>query len=218
MLKGPEPIASPPALRAEGICFGFAQRPLFQHWSADFPAGLVLVQGGDGAGKTSLLRLMAGEWAPQAGRMLLHGTSATQQPAQYRAQVFWRDPRAPWPQAMTAQDWAAELRTVHARWSEEDWHAHVVGWGIAGHLHKAMHQLSAGSQRKVLMAGALASGAPLTLLDEPLAGLDKASIAYLLQALQREASAPRTAGRVLVVAHYDALGDLPWRHRVVLPE
>ncbi|PZU35138.1 MAG: ABC transporter ATP-binding protein, partial [Acidovorax sp.] len=25
-------------------------------------------------------------------------------------------------------------------------------------------------------------------------------------------------GRVLVVAHYDALGDLPWRHRVVLPE
>ena len=59
MLKGPEPIASPPALRADGICFGFAQRPLFQHWSADFPAGLVLVQGGDGAGKTSLLRLMA---------------------------------------------------------------------------------------------------------------------------------------------------------------
>ncbi|QJY32553.1 ATP-binding cassette domain-containing protein [Diaphorobacter sp. JS3050] len=201
MLKGPEPIASPPALRADGICFGFAQRPLFQHWSADFPAGLVLVQGGDGAGKTSLLRLMAGEWTPQAGRMLLHGTSATQHPAQYRAQVFWRDPRAPWPQAMTAQDWAAGQRTLHARWSEEDWRAHAAGWGIAGHLHKAMHQLSAGSQRKVLMAG-----------------LDKASIAYLLQALQREASAPRTSGRVLVVAHYDALGDLPWRHRVVLPE
>ncbi|POR12121.1 ATP-binding cassette domain-containing protein [Diaphorobacter sp. LR2014-1] len=201
MLKGPEPIASPPALRADGICFGFAQRPLFQHWSADFPAGLVLVQGGDGAGKTSLLRLMAGEWTPQAGRMLLHGTSATQHPAQYRAQVFWRDPRAPWPQAMTAQDWAAGQRTLHARWSEEDWRAHAAGWGIAGHLHKAMHQLSAGSQRKVLMAG-----------------LDKASITYLLQALQREASAPRTPGRVLVVAHYDALGDLPWRHRVVLPE
>ena len=206
------------ALRAREICFGYAQRSLFTQWSADFPAGLVLVQGGDGAGKTSLLRLLAGECAPQAGQLLLHGVNPATEPAQYRTQTFWRDPRMPWPSALTAQDWIAEQRVLQARWSEDDWCAHAEGWGLKEHLHKAMHQLSAGSQRKLLMAAALASGAPLTLLDEPVAGLDKASVAYLLQALRQEASAPRDPGRIVVVAHYDALGDLPWRHRIVLPE
>ena len=70
------------------------------------------------------------------------------------------------------------------------------------------YQLSSGSQRKVLLAAALANGAVLTLLDEPLAALDKPSISYLLQALEAEARAPML-GRAVLVAHYDALGDLP---------
>ncbi len=44
----------------------------YQDWSADFPAGLSLIQGGDGTGKTSLLRLFAGESAPQALRAPKH--------------------------------------------------------------------------------------------------------------------------------------------------
>ena len=84
------------------------------------------------------------------------------------------------------------------------------------HLHKPMYQLSSGSQRKVLLAAALASGAVLTLLDEPLAALDKPSISYLLQALEAEARAPRWPGRAVLVAHHEALGDLPWCARIAL--
>jgi len=54
------------------------------------------------------------------------------------------------------------------------------------------------------------------LLDEPLAALDKPSISYLLQALEAEARAPRWPGRAVLVAHYDALGDLPWCARIAL--
>ena len=60
------------------------------------------------------------------------------------------------------------------------------------------------------------SGAVLTLLDEPLAAPDTPSISYLLQALEAEARAPRWPGRAVLVAHYDALGDLPWCARIAL--
>ncbi len=44
---------------------------------------------------------------------------------------------------------------------------------------KPFHALSTGTRRKVCMAAALASGAPLTLIDDPIAGLDKPSVTYL---------------------------------------
>ena len=57
------------------------------------------------------------------------------------------------------------------------------------------------------MAGALASGAPLTLIDEPVAGLDKPSFQYLARALTSVAAQP---GRLVVVAHYEKLAGVPW--------
>lgn len=64
------------------------------------------------------------------------------------------------------------------------------------------------------MAGAFASGAPLTLIDEPVAGLDKPSVAYLTQLLARLAS---QTTRIVVVAHHEALADVPWGQVVDLP-
>jgi len=216
MVVSSKPASNAPVLRVQGLGFGFAGHGLFKDWSADFPAGLSLVLGGDGSGKTSLLRLLAGDCVPQAGRVLLRGMDLMEQGSAYRAQVFWRDPRAPWPEMLAPQAWVEDISARHARWSDEDWSTHTLGFGLAQHLHKPMYQLSAGSQRKVLLAAALASGAALTLLDEPVATLDKASIAYLLQALEQEARAPRSPGRAVIVAHYEELGDLPWSHTVTL--
>lgn len=208
--------SSTAVLRVRGLCFGFDGNRLFDDWSADFLPGLSLVLGGDGAGKTSLLRLLAADAAPQAGQLVLRGTDVGQQGHGYRAQVFWRDPRAPWPDTLTPQAWADAIAPEYANWSGERWRAHVAGFGLEPHLHKAMHQLSTGSQRKVLLAAALASGAALTLIDEPVAALDKASIAYLLQALDGEVRLPGAEGRAIIVAHYEAPGELPWRQIVTL--
>ena len=61
--------------------------------------------------------------------------------------------------------------------------------------------------RTLLDAGQAASGAPLTLIDEPVAGLDKPSIQYLARALTSVAAQP---GRLVVVAHYETLAGVPW--------
>jgi energy-coupling factor transporter ATP-binding protein EcfA2 len=66
--------------------------------------------------------------------------------------------------------------------------------------------LSTGSKRKVWLAAAFASGAAVTLLDEPFAALDKASINLVLELLQ---DAAIHATRAWVVADYEAPRGVP---------
>ena len=189
---------------------------MLQGWTAHIPAGLLLLLDEEGEAKAGVLRLLAGELAPTAGSLSLNG-AAHGSPA-YGQQVFWRDPLAPWLQELTPLAWCAQLASQQPHWSAQQWQRHVQGFGLLPHLEKAMFQLSTGSQRKVLLAAALASGAPLTLIDEPVAALDRSSIAYLCAALAREAARPPgLARRVLAVAHWDALADdIAWQERLRL--
>ncbi|AVP58544.1 ABC transporter ATP-binding protein [Pulveribacter suum] len=205
-------VAPPFVLAAHAVDFGFPGVSILRGWSQRLPPGLTLVLSDESAGKTSVLRLLAGELAPAAGRLQLNGREHGS--AAYRREVFWRDPRDAWPQGMTPLAWSAALAAECPRWSGAAWQRHVEGFALQPHLEKAMFQLSTGSQRKVLLAGALASGAPLTLIDEPVAALDRASITYLRAALQ-DCAAP-DAGRAIVVAHYDDLDGLPWQCTVAL--
>ena len=59
--------ASAPSLRAERIRFGFGGAPLFDGLDAEFGPGVGLVVGGDGRGKTTLLRILAGDLPPASG-------------------------------------------------------------------------------------------------------------------------------------------------------
>jgi ABC-type cobalamin/Fe3+-siderophores transport system ATPase subunit len=51
----------------------------------------------------------------------------------------------------------------------------IDGLALEPHLFKQIQMLSSGTRRKVWIAAAFASGAALTLLDDPLAALDKSS-------------------------------------------
>ena len=84
---------------------------------------------------------------------------------------------------------------------------------MAEHWAKPFQALSTGTRRKVCMAAALASGGPLTLIDDPIAGLDKPSVTYLAQALNSCADQPE---RAVVVAHYAPLPGVRWAHRADL--
>lgn len=179
-------------------------------FDAELGPGLALLIDEEGEAKTPLLRLLAGEQAPEAGVVRWRGQDVAAWPAKQRAvDIFWRDPRAPWPEISPLQ-WVEQLRARYPHWSAGDWQAHASGLGLDEHLHKEMFRLSTGSQRKVLLAAALASGAPLTLIDEPEAALDRVSIRHLRSALTQEAQRGGQTGRVFVVAHYEMIPDVPW--------
>lgn len=216
METSPTFAASVPFLQIDDLHFSYPQRALFQHWSARIPAGVGLVRGGDGSGKTTLLRLLAGDLEPQQGTLVLAGTALSRAPEAYRAHVFWHDPRSDALHQISARDWWATLPARHRGWQASALAGHVQGLGLQPHLDKPLYQLSSGSQRKVMLAAGLASGAALTLIDEPLAGLDRPSIEYLQHALARLAGAPD--GRALLVAHYEALPGVPWAVVLDLPD
>jgi ABC-type multidrug transport system ATPase subunit len=193
-------------LQIDGLCLRFSQRELFANFSASILPGVTCVQGGEGSGKTTLIRLMAGEVAANAGHLQINGASLADQPLVYRTQVFWADPRS---EALDAVTPVAYWATVQQRYPAFDAQllADLVdGLSLAQHQHKALYMLSTGSKRKVWLAAAFASGAAVTLLDEPFAALDKASINLVLELLQ---DAAIHATRAWVVADYEAPRGVP---------
>jgi ABC-type transport system involved in cytochrome c biogenesis ATPase subunit len=206
-------VADNVVLEVQGLCFAYPECGVLDAWSMALPAGLALVRGDESSGKTTLLRLLAGELRPQAGQITLQGLSASDAPKAYAQQVFWADPRSGDLDKLTARGWLDSLPARYPRWDAAALAAHIDGFTLHEHLDKPLYALSTGSKRKVLMAGALASGAPLTLIDEPVGGLDKPSVGYLTQAL---AGAAAQAGRVVVVAHYEALPGVQWNQVVSL--
>ena len=73
------------------------------------------------------------------------------------------------------------------------------------HRHKRLNMLSTGSRRKVMVIAALASGATVTLLDQPFGGLDLASIRVIKEVLREAADHPN---RAWLVADYEVPADV----------
>lgn len=172
----------------------------------DIPPGVTLVRGGDGCGKTTLLRLLAGEQAADAGQLSLNGISLGEQPDAYRKQVFWIDPRTEEHDQMGALEYLQSMQGRYPGFDGQVLAALCEGLALGPHLDKRLYMLSTGSKRKVWLAAAFASGAPLVLLDEPFAALDKASISFV-QGLLREAG--EQPARAWVLADYAVPRDVP---------
>lgn len=178
-----------------------AEAALFDGFSARLVPGLNLVLGGDGAGKTTLLRLLAGACRPQAGRIVREAAG------EGAGACAWCDPAEAGEGdlgATPARTFLDGQRARHrAGWREADLAAHLDGFALGPHLDKPLHALSAGTRRKLLLAASLASGAALTLIDDPFAALDRRSVAHLLDALDAQVDGPR----VVVVAHAGEAAD-----------
>ena len=186
-------------LQADGLCFSYPQHPLFTNWPARITPGLTLLRGDDGSGKTTLLRLLAGELPADAGSLAIHGIALSAQPDEYRRQVFWLDPRTTQFDQISALEYFASLHGQYPALDTALLAELADGLALAPHLAKPLYMLSTGSKRKVWLSAAFASGAAVTLLDEPFAALDKGSINFVLELLADAAQ----SGRAWVMAHYE---------------
>lgn len=197
--------ATPTVLQCDGLCFHYPQRPLFAGLSARIPPGVTLVRGGDGRGKTTLLRLLAGTVPAQAGMLQANGVSLKLQPETYRQQVFWADPQSKVFDQTSPRDYFKGVHHSYPAFDEALAHELAQGLCLTPHLDKPLYMLSTGSKRKVWLAAAFASGAAVTLLDDPFAALDKTSIAFVMELLHDAAG---HSSRAWLLAHYQVPGDV----------
>ena len=193
--------ATPVLLQADGLCFAYPQRPLFSAWATRLSPGVTLVRGGDGCGKSTLLSLLAGALPAQGGTLQANGVSLATQPEVYRAQVFWADPRATAWEQVTPSAYFQSLMRQYPRFDAQAVMELADDLALTPHLEKPLYMLSTGSKRKVWLAAAFACGAAVTLLDEPFAALDPASIRWVRELLTEAAGHP---SRAWVLADYTA--------------
>ncbi|MBX3611496.1 MAG: ATP-binding cassette domain-containing protein [Hydrogenophaga sp.] len=183
-----------PLLIVQDLGFAWPDgRRLFDHLNFSLGPGLNWLQGDDGSGKSTLLALTAGALPTSQGRLCAAGHWYHENPDAYRAQVFRIDPQT---EAHDATPAASYLEGLAHHWPHLSASALsdlVDGFDLSAHLHKPLYMLSTGSRRKVWLTAALASGAPLTLLDQPFAALDATSTGFLIEVLQDLADHPSRA-------------------------
>ena len=159
------------------------------------PRAVTVLLGATQAGKTSLMRVMAGLDAPSQGRVLADGRDVTGQPVRDRNVSMVYQQFINYPSMTVADNIASPLRLrgekgIAARVAELAGKLHIEPF-----LKRLPAELSGGQQQRVALARALAKRAPLMLLDEPLVNLDY----KLREELREELSQLFAAGDSTVV-------------------
>lgn len=153
-----------------------------------------------------MLRLIAGQLRKTAGQLQLGDTDFDTQPDKYRGQIFITTPDTESYDPMHTLDYFALVQRQYPAFDHGLLTDLISGLSLREHQHKMLYMLSTGSKRKVWLAAAFASGAALTLLDEPFAALDSASVAFVSELLKQAGTQTK---RVYLVADYQALAGTP---------
>jgi len=162
-------------LKLSGISKRVGAEPwLYEMSLAPRPGAVTVLLGATQAGKTSLMRLMAGLDVPSTGRVAVDGLDVTGLPVRQRKVAMVYQQFINYPSMTVFDNIASPLKlsgqsapAVDRRVRELAARLHIDIF-----LDRLPAALSGGQQQRVALARALAKNAPLMLLDEPLVNLD----------------------------------------------
>lgn len=160
----------------------------------------VLLEGANGAGKTSLLRVCAGLVPLASGRARILGLDPVGQRTRLRRRVgLLAHATHLYDDLTVTENLRFAVRAAAGDVSRVE--AAAERWGLVGRLaHSSAGRLSAGQRRRVALAALCARWPEVWLLDEPHAGLDAAA-RRLLDGLLDEVA---TSGATVLVASHEA--------------
>ncbi len=197
------PADSPLAIR--GMTVSYGEKPAVFSVDMTLRSGtMTAIIGPNGAGKSTLLKAALGIVSPLSGQVSIYGEPL----AKARHRIAYVPQRA-------SVDWDFPTRVIDVvvmglyrqlgllGRMRRDHMASAMRClervGMEGFADRQIGQLSGGQQQRVFLARALAQGADLYLLDEPLAGVDAATEKAIISVLKDL----RAEGRTVVVVHHD---------------
>ena len=195
-------------LSGKDLCLLRGDRCLFQNLDFALTSGeLLLVEGKNGCGKTSLLRAIAGLLEFESGQVDWNGQSVMSDHQGFRSDLVWLSHRVGFKGDLTLVEnlsFETGLRATSAELLQPS----IDRLGLTPLTGLPFRSLSAGQQRRVALARMLMARAPLWMMDEPFTNLDTGG-----QQLVRELIAEHLAGNGLciVASHQDIQLDAPIR-------
>jgi spermidine/putrescine ABC transporter ATP-binding subunit len=152
---------------------------------------LFTLLGPSGCGKTTLLRLIAGFYAPDEGEVRFDGRVMNRVPPDERGIGMVFQNYALWPHMTVAQNvgYGLKLRKIRAAEIAQRIESILEKVKLAGLGERYPGQLSGGQQQRVALARALVLNPKILLLDEPLSNLDakiRVQVRAEIRKLQKE--------------------------------
>jgi heme exporter protein A len=152
------------------------------------PGQILQVEGANGSGKTSLLRILAGLSPPSDGEVLWRGENVANRRAAFFAEIAYLGHHLGLKAELSVSE---NLRLAFALngvpHSPERLDGALAKVGLAGREDLPVRALSAGQRQRVALARLISSGAALWILDEPFTALDVGGVALVRELLEEHA-------------------------------
>ena len=201
-----EPWVLPiPLLECQQLMCTRDDRVLFSGLDLTVNTGeVVQIEGPNGCGKTTLLRVLATLLSDYQGRVLWQGHSIQQQRLNYLLNTLFIGHLSAIKNNLTPRENLRFLTHLHSAVSDQLIDQALVDIGLYGYEDTLCHHLSAGQSRRVGLARLYLSQAPIWILDEPYTAIDKQGIAYLETLFSQHTA---KGGCIILTSHQPPLID-----------
>lgn len=194
------------------------ERILFESLSFSIDSGeLVQIEGRNGTGKTTLLRIITGLGDRDQGEIFWNGESIESNRDAFHEDLLFLGHSTGVKRDLTAYENLRFYLSVHSKASinKETIYQALTKVGLAGREDVPVAQLSAGQQRRVALARLWLSQHKLWILDEPLTAIDKQGVKVLEALFLNHAE---QGGIVMLTTHQDMFTDNPKLRKIKLGE
>ena len=171
-------------VRLEQVSKQYGNKQVFANLNEVFESGKITgLVGDNGAGKSTLLRLIAGLDLDYSGHIYYDGKPLSKPLYQQMTMVF----QTPYLLKRSVYDniaYPLQIRHRSAAEIRQKTEAMIARLGIEKLADQYAHKLSGGESQKVALARALIFEPDLVLLDEPMSGIDAASVRFMEEMIQ----------------------------------
>jgi ABC-2 type transport system ATP-binding protein len=171
-------------LRFEGLSASYGGRLVFTSAGLSLPEGVYALQGANGIGKSTMLRLLAGAQPADSGEVWIDGISLMQSPQEARRRLSYVPDESPIYPFMTGKDLLNFVAVAKRVGLDEPIADLVRDLDLSSQLDVRFDAMSLGTQKKMLLCAAWIGAPRLILMDEPSNGLDRRSRVRLIALLE----------------------------------